>query len=525
MRSMAVPRATPVRWLGPAVLPMAQLLLPGLSGVLVAATFPPFDHWWLAWIALVPLALSVALAHRILEPLVGALVGGAALHLVALDWIRTSFDGTGLSGPCTIAWLATALFACPAWGATAIVTSVFFHRLLSPMSTALSVGWIAGSLVRRGIAIFFTESDFPWVDLAATQTHWPCVVQVADIVGAIGVGGLAAYVNGMLYDAFAARGHRRLRAVGVPLAFFSIVLLYGTWRLSKDENHDGPTVALMPWDSLPASIADPSPLHGIADILLWPEAVIYDDGRTDAAKASEIARFANSARTHVAIGWHRKRPGFTANSLAVAEPLIGMLAVYDKTYLVPWTEFNPWMRIPYFPRHPNPYRAGTTHPTFVCAETRVAPAICYDACFPGFYRRFERPDMFLVSSAERAEQTQRMSEQIVQIVQLRAVEFRRPVVRGVRGGHSGIIDGCGRLRVDVVNLREPTVVGPVPLDGRWSLYAVFGDWILVPPLAGLLLWYLRNRLKIWRLPRHETTATSNRSHENHPHRLPDSANR
>jgi apolipoprotein N-acyltransferase len=249
----------------------------------------------------------------------------------------------------------------------------------------------------------------------------------------------------------------------------------------------------MPWDWLPGDMADPSRLRGTADILVWPEGVIYDDERTDADIASEIAELANSAQAYVVIGWYRKRPQFTANSVAVAEPLNGLTAVYDKTYLVPWMEFNPWIHVPYLPHHPNPYRAGKTHPTFACGETRVAVAVCYDVCFPGFYRRFERPDMFLVSSAEEAEQTKRMSQQILQIVQLRAIEFRRPIVRSVRGGHSGIIDGCGRLVVDLVNVPEPTVVGPVPLDGRWSLYAVVGDWIFVPPLAGVLLWYLKNR--------------------------------
>lgn len=469
--------------------------MPVLSGVLVVASFPPFDIWWLAWIALLPLAYSVAMSHRILEPLFGALIGGAVLHLVALDWIRTSFHGTGLSGPCAVAWLATALLACPAWGSVVIVTSALFHRLSAPMSTALAMGWIAGSFVRRGIAIVIAESDFPWAELAATQTHSLCLVQAADLVGAIGVGGIIAYVNGAFYDVLAVRGRPRLIGVGVALAWLSIVLLYGTWRLSEEGVRGGPKVALMPCDWLPGEIADPSHLHGRADILLWPEGAIYDDERTDSDKASEIAEFANSAQAHVVIGWYRKRPQFMANSLAVADPLSGLTAVYDKTYLVPWMEFNPWIHVPYLPQQPNPYRAGTTFPTFVCGETHVAMAVCYDACFPGLYRRFERPDMFLVSSAEEAEQTKRMSEQILQIIQLRAVEFRRPIVRNVLGGHSGIIDGCGRLVVDLVNVPEPTVVGPVPLDGRWSLYAVVGDWIHVPVLVGVLLWYLKNRWK------------------------------
>ena len=203
-----------------------QLALAVPSGVLVALCFPPFDVWWLAWVALVPFGLSVVLFDRLLEPLVGALIGGATLHLVALDWVRTCFDSSGVTGPWAFAWLAIAVAASPAWCAMALVVHLLIHRFAIRASIALAVGWMTGDLARRAIAVFFTEMDFPWLQLAATQTHFPAVVQAADIVGATGISGLIAFVNGSLCDVLASRGHQaRMRRAAPALILLAPIMV------------------------------------------------------------------------------------------------------------------------------------------------------------------------------------------------------------------------------------------------------------------------------------------------------------
>jgi len=114
-------------------------------------------------------------------------------------------------------------------------------------------------------------------------------------------------------------------------------------------------------------------------------------------------------------------------------------------------------------------------------------------CFPDFLRRFESPDMFLIASAEDADGTHRLPAQVAQIVRLRAIEFRRSIVRNVRGGHSGVIDGCGRVRWDLENIEQPVVVGPVPIDERFSIYAKFGDTVLFLPAVALAACAFRRR--------------------------------
>lgn len=460
---------------------LCQIALPILSGLLIAIAFPPFDVWWVAWIALVPLGLSVSLSRHIIEPLIGAFLGCALLHLIGLDWIRSSFQGSGVSGPYAFAWLATAFLFGPAWLIAVGILHTLFHRLALSMSVALPAGWIACDFSRRAIALFFTETDFPWLQLAATQTHLKYFIQIVDVIGACGASALLAFASGALCDILVARRCQKARAALIACVVLLCVFGYGALRLSQVAHRNGPTVCLMPWNELPGA-ADPTKLRGVADILLWTEAAIEDDGVSDLPRRLELERFARETDAVLAIGWRRTRPAFSANSLAVVHPK-GGIAICDKTCLVPWMEFSPWIKMPFIPWAGRTHRAGTTHHTFSCAGARIAPAICYDICFSSLLRRFESPGCFLVASSETFDQTGCLQRHVTQLVRLNAIQLRKAIVRNVRGGHSGIVDGSGRVQCDLKDLRSPTVVGPVPIDNRFSLYAKFGDAVLLVPIA------------------------------------------
>jgi len=88
-------------------------------------------------------------------------------------------------------------------------------------------------------------------------------------------------------------------------------------------------------------------------------------------------------------------------------------------------------------------------------------------------------------------------EQHLAICQFRAVECRRAVVRAVNMGISAVIDSNGR----VTHLPGPTwsaskaiaavVTATVPIDHRFSRYAMFGDWLpwtCIAIVFSMVLW-------------------------------------
>src|SRR5689334_16996695 len=72
--------------------PMMTLLLPLVSGLLLAFALPPYDVEWLGWIALVPLLLA-ARGRRTLEAVGMGMLAGLVAGLVYVGW---SVDGAGL---------------------------------------------------------------------------------------------------------------------------------------------------------------------------------------------------------------------------------------------------------------------------------------------------------------------------------------------------------------------------------------------------------------------------------------------
>lgn len=61
---------------------------------------------------------------------------------------------------------------------------------------------------------------------------------------------------------------------------------------------------------------------------------------------------------------------------------------------------------------------------------------------------------------------------------MRAIEFRRPVIRCSDDGLSAVFDGNGQLQQSeqIGNGNTHLILSRVPLDDRFSFYAKVGDW-------------------------------------------------
>ncbi len=196
---------------------------------------------------------------------------------------------------------------------------------------------------------------------------------------------------------------------------------------------------------------------------------------------------------------------------------------YDKMHRVPFGEFVPFREVLPFMNWLAPYdfdysiRSGETFTRFALGDYRFGVLICYEDTDPFLARHYVRseddgpPVDFLVNmsndgwfngSAEH--------EEHLAVSRFRAIECRRAIVRSVNMGISAVIDGNGRvLKAERANAEDDlpmwsamNVGGPfasmphadwasfkkvagvliaaVPIDDRFSPYALFGDW-----LAGL----------------------------------------
>lgn len=198
-------------------------------------------------------------------------------------------------------------------------------------------------------------------------------------------------------------------------------------------------------------------------------------------------------------------------------------ARYDKMHRVPWGEFVPFRDWLPFMKWLSPYdfdysiQQGEQYTRFKLDDYRFGVLICYEDTDPFLARHYVRPEVdgppvdFLVNiSNDGWFNGSSEHEEHLAVSRFRAIECRRAMVRSVNMGISAVIDGNGR----VLNVKPAEVDGAlhvwevsygdgplaalphaewgdykkaagvmvarVPIDIRYSFYAVAGDW-----LAGL----------------------------------------
>lgn len=153
-----------------------------LSGGLLALSFPPYDLWFLAWIALVP----VFIATRASKSLLKAAVGGGLTYLVfftiLLHWVR-------IYHPLAIPFTLLAL----------TIYGIGFGLILKCIENKRKGSFVApfvwvGIEYLRSLGVL----GFPWGVLGYSQYKQLIVIQIADLTGVWGVSFLIVWVNSYL---------------------------------------------------------------------------------------------------------------------------------------------------------------------------------------------------------------------------------------------------------------------------------------------------------------------------------------
>ena len=184
-----------------------------VSGALLALSFPRYGHPACAWIALVP--LLVTLAQKNHPPLRAFLLG-----------LTTGF--VYFAG--TLYWTGTVIRTFGGIPLPAAVLGVIFLSLYQGFFPAL-FALISSRLIARGglAAVFLSAAawvateyfrgivfgGFPWVLLGDSQISVLPVAQLASVLGVYGVSALIAFINASIAYAMLTTGRRRAVAAGV----------------------------------------------------------------------------------------------------------------------------------------------------------------------------------------------------------------------------------------------------------------------------------------------------------------------
>jgi apolipoprotein N-acyltransferase len=491
-----------------------------LSGLLLAAAFPPLDLGPLALVALVPLLW----AWRDAGPRAAALYGGVAgiaFFGILVEWTRYF----GL-----VAVVPFVLFLSTWWMLAGAVAG-WLGRQGVTAAPVLAAVWVLVEAGRGRVPF----GGFPWGDVGYAFHSVGAARAVAGWGGVPLVSWLAVAVNGLVLETVLAWRHRRPAPgpvlvrplaglvaviVAAPAAAAALPTLTATGRLrvalvqGNDRNRDLTPEEVRDRYLVRNHLALASNMSDRVDLIVLPESSLDADPRQDHSLDVALSGLAGGKQADVLAGGNIAAPHsrlynavfhYTPESTDPANPTgTGRTAeLYRKRHLVPFGEYVPWRSelsfIDALQAVPTDYEPGRGPTVFTIAGHRLGALICFESAFAPLARQYARrdADAILVLTNNRSYRRSANSAQHLAMGQFRAAETGRPLLQAAISGISALVDHRGRVQART-RLFEPTVlVGEVATYRGRTPYTAVGDWAVVGSallLAGGVVAGRRRRL-------------------------------
>ncbi len=491
---------------------------PLASSLLLIACQPPVSLFFLAYIALVPLLLSLERDSETLgRNFVRGFLTGMVCYTGLVYWVVVAMDhyggvGTPLS---LLALLLLVAYLALYIGFFTWAVAFLRHRLNLPFSLVAPPLWVLLEYTRG-----FLLSGFPWSLLAHSQFNFLPLLQIISVTGTYYLSFLIVAANCVVCEWVTRRRFPRAYGTFVILLFAG-TLMFGLARMREplkdtplrasiiqgnirqdlkfDEEYKNSTIKT--YSSLTLQHAQGS------DLIVWPETAMPFVFLTDPANA-EIRRVPVALSTPLLLGTisrdERQRYFNTAYVIGSRGEIVGG---YSKVHLVPFGEYTPLAT--YFPFLENisvasgDFFSGPSHDPIVTSAGKVGVLICYEGVFP-----------YITNEAVRAG-----SEVLVNMTNdawfgptsapyqhfafyiFRAIETDRYVLRAANTGISAIIDPRGRTTERTEIFKEGVLNGTYSLRRSMTIYVRYGDYFVLLALfllllaIGLGLFFSRNRLR------------------------------
>lgn len=459
-----------------------------LAGLLGALLFYPFDLWFLAPLALVPLLLALRRTESVRSAGYLGLLFGWVLGLVSLQWLWSIFS-TGAVAVCVLIALPWLLFGLayrlvcdrlpPAW--LVIATPVLF----TACEWVRCQGW------------YFR---FSWLQLGSCYVASQASQSTYPLLGIYGMTFLTVLVNAVFAAALVLPTRRR-RLCGLVCAaalvaalavVFRVAWLAELHRLLDNSGGRGTGVLMVQSETedLDWLIAETrSYARARPQLIVWPELAVNDYVESDQGTLARLGELARTMRATVVLGCKSHvPPGTTTDWLRRRAMLQAAGELYYNSALV----IGPDGRVVgrYHKRHPIQFFAdgvpGPGYPVFPAPFGRLGLAICYDLDFADTALSLTRngAQLLVVPTYDARDWGAVQQRQHARLALARAAEVGRCVVRPTSSGVSQIIAPGGEQVISIASGEASHRLGVVSPRDDLTPY-VRGVWLLPLVCVGL----------------------------------------
>ncbi len=463
---------------------------------------PPFGVWWLALLALAPLA--------------AALEGVGPRAAFAAGWAASVGMGLGVAH-----WVLHALVveygvAAPAAAAVligrvglyALVPAAAFalHAALRPRVPAAAAPLLLAALFSAAEWLRAGPLGLPWILAAHAVAPAPLLLQTADLGGATAVGFAVSAVGAGVGIALA---RRRPGPLLGPALVLALATGYGALRLAEPVGEGAPVRVGVVQASVPqrerfrpGSARANTRRHidltrallaeGPVDLVVWSETAVDDDLDANPDLFAALRALVEETGVPLLTGAPRSSGGRPINAVLLLEPG-GAVETYAKQVLVPFAESDPpgaaWLAPLLGPvMEGEPYRAGMEATVLRGGPLPLGAPVCFEITYPGLVRRFREGGARLIVNLSNDAWFGRTGypEMHFRHGVLRAVELRTWVVRGANTGVSAVVDPAGRVVARLPLFHEGTLRADVWPTGTRTLFGRAGDGPVLAVLAGVV---------------------------------------
>ncbi|WP_394204633.1 apolipoprotein N-acyltransferase [Shewanella waksmanii] len=480
--------------------PIVNYLFAYLIGASTALSFAPYGYW-----PIYIVALATALYHSQALPSKSAfkywLSFGFGCFSVGISWVHVSMADYGgmplIASMALMALLALYLALYPALAGYLTqryaYSSTWRNLLLFP------AWWVVLEWARGWVL-----TGFPWLWAGYSQTHGP-LAPLASIIGALGL----TYLIALIAGALALVAQKQLK----PIIAITAVLTLSTYAVVQtnpiSRNGDSVNVALVQGNIAQSMKWEPDALwptmvkymdlsrQSLAetDIFIWPEAAIPAPEymvKDFLDNANKVANLNNSA---IITGIISHRDDDFYNSLIVLgnhdqKQQIDASYVGDganefrKHHLLPIGEFVPFEDIlrplaPFFNLPMSSFARGDyQQPNLSALGYQLTPAICYEIAFPEQVRAnlTEQTNLLMTVSNDAWFGSSNGPLQHMEIAQMRAIEFGRPLLRSTNNGVTAVVDEQGNITHQLPQFETGVLTATVPLVSGTTVFTRLGEW-------------------------------------------------
>jgi apolipoprotein N-acyltransferase len=474
----------------------AELAAMPVSGAAIVLAFAPYNQFYLAWAALVPLLWTLRRANCAGAALRGYLFGMG--YLAALFW-----------------WLVVVRWPAPlGYAAFVVVVPAIF--IPWACLTAFFMKKASGAIRVFAPACLWTLLEFamshgtfalPWWSLAYTQTSNLVTAQLASLGGIYLVSFMVVLANMFILaivNKSVAADKRTWAAAGV-IASASIV--YGIYGLTVSHTTADPvSIALIQANfeeqeekenqsiftemySTHFEMTDEAVREKEPDIVVWSESVTFIPWLAGERNLESVKNALSSLGITLVAGvYDWKDDSENYNSVIAIDPEKGLIGKYDKIQIVPFGEMFPYRKVvekispaagAWIKKQALSYDTtpGKSLTVFDSRSGKFGAMVCFESVFPGLTRKLanEGAEFLFVLTNDAWFLDTAAIHQHASMSALRAIETRRYVAQASNTGVSAIYDPAGRLAETVRPLTKDILYGEIRPNQAATFYMRFGD--------------------------------------------------